>query len=43
MVPAASSPVVDGMQIQVTRIRIEKVTERVPLPPNNKQVSTIRR
>ena len=31
VVPAASSPVVDGMQIQVTRIRIDKVTERVPL------------
>ena len=28
VVPAASSPVIDGMQIQVTRIRIEKVTER---------------
>ena len=26
------------MQIQVTRIRIEKVTERVPLPPNNKRI-----
>ena len=42
VVPAASSPVVDGMQIQVKRIRIEKVTERVPLPPNN-NASTIRR
>ena len=31
--PVASSPVFDGMQIQVTRIRIEKVTERVPLRP----------
>jgi len=38
VVPAATSPVVDGMQIQVTRIRIEKVTQRVPLPPNNKRV-----
>ena len=26
------------MQIQVTRIRIEKVTQRVPLPPNNKRI-----
>ena len=26
------------MQIQVTRIRIEKITQRVPLPPNNKRV-----
>ena len=38
VVPAATSPVVDGMQIQVTRIRIEKVTQRVSLPPNNKRV-----
>ncbi|SEH66262.1 Uncharacterized conserved protein YabE, contains G5 and tandem DUF348 domains [Mycolicibacterium rutilum] len=33
VVPAASAPVVDEMQITVTRNRIEKVTERVPLPP----------
>src|SRR5258705_12170755 len=38
VVPAAWSPVVDGMQVQVTRIRIDKVTQRVPLPPNNKQI-----
>ena len=38
VVPAASSPIVDGMQIQVTRIRIEKITERVPLPPNNQRI-----
>ncbi|HEX2285660.1 MAG TPA: transglycosylase family protein, partial [Mycobacterium sp.] len=38
VVPAASSPVVDGMKIQVTRVRIEKVTERVPLPPANKRI-----
>ncbi|WP_293058907.1 resuscitation-promoting factor [Mycobacterium sp.] len=31
--PGASAPVVDGMRIQVTRNRIEKVTERVPLAP----------
>jgi uncharacterized protein YabE (DUF348 family) len=36
--PAASSPVVDGMQVDVTRIRIEKVTERLPLPPDNKRI-----
>jgi resuscitation-promoting factor RpfB len=41
VVPAAGSPVVDGMQIQVTRIRIEKVTQRVPLPPNNKRVEDV--
>ncbi len=38
VVPPASSPVVEGMQIQVTRVRIEKVTERLPLPPDNERV-----
>ena len=38
VVPAASSPIVDGMQIQVKRVRIEKVTERVPLPPANHRI-----
>jgi uncharacterized protein YabE (DUF348 family) len=38
VVPAASSPVVDGMQIQVTRVRIEKTTQRMPLAPDNKRV-----
>jgi uncharacterized protein YabE (DUF348 family) len=38
VVPAASSPIVDGMQIQVTRIRLEKATERVPLPPANLRI-----
>jgi uncharacterized protein YabE (DUF348 family) len=38
VVPSAWAPVVDNMQIQVTRIRIDKVTERMPLPPDNKQV-----
>jgi len=33
VMPSASTPVTDGMQIEVTRIRMEKVTERVPLPP----------
>jgi uncharacterized protein YabE (DUF348 family) len=33
VVPAAQAPVVDGMQIEVTRNRIDKVAERVPLPP----------
>jgi len=32
VVPAASAPVTEGMHITVTRNRIEKVTERVPLP-----------
>src|SRR3954469_7178168 len=39
--PPATSPVTDGMQIQVTRIRVEKVTERVPLPPNNQQIPDV--
>ena len=38
VVPPASSPVVEGMQILVSRVRIEKVTQRVPLPPNNTRV-----
>jgi uncharacterized protein YabE (DUF348 family) len=41
VVPAPSAPVIDGMQIQVTRIRIEKVTERVPLAPNNKRIEDV--
>ncbi|MBP1817048.1 uncharacterized protein YabE (DUF348 family) [Mycobacterium sp. OAE908] len=38
VVPNAWAPIVDNMQIQVTRIRIDKVTERMPLQPDNKQV-----
>lgn len=38
VVPSASSPVVAGMQIQVTRIRMEKVTERLPLDPNAQRI-----
>jgi uncharacterized protein YabE (DUF348 family) len=33
VVPTASSPVIAGMQIQVTRIRIDKITQQVPLVP----------
>jgi uncharacterized protein YabE (DUF348 family) len=33
VVPAASSPVIAGMQIQVTRIRIQQITEQLPLNP----------
>jgi uncharacterized protein YabE (DUF348 family) len=36
--PAAASPIVDGMQIQVTRNRIQRVTERAPLPPTSRRV-----
>ncbi|MFG1930795.1 transglycosylase family protein [Mycobacterium sp. NPDC048908] len=38
VVPPAWAPVADNMQIQVTRIRIDKVTERLPLAPANKQI-----
>ncbi|GAS88835.1 resuscitation-promoting factor [Mycolicibacterium brisbanense] len=38
VVPAASSPVTEGMHVQVTRMRIEKVTERMPLQPDNKRI-----
>lgn len=41
VVPAPSSPVVDGMRIDVTRIRIEKVTERVPLQPGDKRIEDV--
>lgn len=38
VVPAASAPVVDGMQIQVTRLRIEKVTQQIPLAPASRRI-----
>ncbi|MFM8597859.1 MAG: transglycosylase family protein [Mycobacterium sp.] len=38
VVPAANAPVVEGMAIQVTRVRIQKVTERVPLVPAARQI-----
>src|ERR1700758_4189098 len=37
-VPGATAPIVDGMEIQVTRNRIQRVTERVPLPPNSRRI-----
>ncbi|MGH3556141.1 transglycosylase family protein [Mycobacterium sp.] len=36
--PGAAAPVVDGMHVQVTRNRIEKVTERVPLAPPRRRI-----
>jgi resuscitation-promoting factor RpfB len=39
--PAAYSPVVDGMQVAVTRMRIEKETQRLPLPPDNQQIPDV--
>ncbi len=41
VVPAASSPVIDGMQIQVTRVRVARLTQRVPLEPDDKEVSDV--
>lgn len=41
VVPAASAPVVDGMQIQITRIRIEKTTERLPLAPADTRIEDV--
>ena len=36
--PPASAPVVEGMAIRVTRVRIEKITERVPLAPTARRI-----
>ncbi len=41
VVPAASSPVIAGMQIQVTRIRMEKVTQQLPLEPNAQRIEDV--
>ncbi|QFS93431.1 Resuscitation-promoting factor RpfB precursor [Mycobacterium sp. THAF192] len=41
VVPAPSARVVDGMEITVTRMRIEKVTERLPLTPNNQRIEDV--
>lgn len=36
--PAASTPITEGMQIQVTRIRVKQITERVALAPNAQRI-----
>ncbi|BBX29574.1 resuscitation-promoting factor [Mycolicibacterium alvei] len=41
VVPAPSTPVTEGMQVEVTRMRIEKVTERVPLTPGNQRIEDV--
>ncbi len=41
VVPPANSPVVDGMQISVTRVRVERITQRVPLAPTNEEVPDV--
>src|SRR6202012_5177634 len=38
VVPSATSPITDGMQVEVTRNRIQRVTERIPLPPNSRRI-----
>ncbi|MDG4665893.1 resuscitation-promoting factor [Mycobacterium sp. 236(2023)] len=38
VIPAPSTPIVNGMYIKVTRVRIAKVTERLPLNPNNQRI-----
>ena len=38
VVPPASTPVTEGMQITVTRIRTQKVTARMPLPPSTRRI-----
>jgi uncharacterized protein YabE (DUF348 family) len=38
VVPSATSPIADGMEIQVTRNRIQRVTERIPLAPNSRRI-----
>src|ERR1700751_5861921 len=37
-VPGATAPIVDGMEIQGTRNRIQRGNERVPLPPNSHRI-----
>jgi resuscitation-promoting factor RpfB len=36
--PGAAAPVIDGMHIQVTRNRIEKITQRIPLDPPRRRI-----
>jgi uncharacterized protein YabE (DUF348 family) len=38
VVPAATMPISDGMELQVTRNRIQQVTERIPLSPNARRI-----
>ena len=39
VVPPASTPVTAGMQIAVTRIRTQKVTARMDLPPSTRRIA----
>jgi uncharacterized protein YabE (DUF348 family) len=38
VVPAPSTPVTEGMTVVVTRFRMDKVTQRVPLPPTAQKI-----
>ncbi|MGE2734790.1 transglycosylase family protein [Mycolicibacterium vaccae] len=38
VVPPPSAPVVEGMHVNVTRIRVAKVTERLPLEPDHHRI-----
>jgi uncharacterized protein YabE (DUF348 family) len=39
VVPGPSTPVTEGMTVVVTRIRMQKLTERVPLPPPAQKIA----
>jgi uncharacterized protein YabE (DUF348 family)/transposase len=39
VVPPAATPVIEGMHIAVTRIRTQKVTARMPLPPSTRRIA----
>jgi uncharacterized protein YabE (DUF348 family) len=39
VVPQASTPVTEGMQIAVTRIRTQTVSARMPLPPSTRRIA----
>lgn len=41
VVPPASAPVAEGMHVSVTRVRVEKVTEELPLAPVNKTIPDV--
>ena len=36
--PPAATPVTEGMRIEVTRIRVNRMTERMPLPPTAQRI-----
>lgn len=41
VIPAPSTPLAEGMIVKVTRVRIEKITERLPLAPNNQRIEDV--